>query len=686
MARTGTAEKPAMAHGTTLKPHRRRIIGAWVLQACAALAGLGLLVAAASVDAADGPALTVVMDGSGSMWGKLGNERLAKFQTVRQGLAEALPKLPATTRVGLVAFGHRRTGCQDVEVLRAPEAGEPGRVAELLNDFNPKGRGPVAAGLQTALDTIPKDGYGTILLVHDDLDNCQQNPCALMESVRAQYPRVVIHVLSIGLNQADARQMQCLTVPTNGQHYLVTTGAQIVNAIAEVVELAARMPRAASPPVAGAPAGSPRIPDPSGPGVQLVATLGPTMPVPDLPVRWRIERLAGGEAAAPPQPEGGVVTLALSSGRYAVTAELDTLSARQEIDVADAASARTQLALPGGTLQIAALAGRMNKPLDGTRFIIRPLDAPAGDPKATSRPGTAPSSWIARGPRAEVALAPGRYEVVVTLGSIRIAQEVQVVAGERRVVEVRPPVGELELATLAQEGSGRLEQVTYVIQEDDPDAPQGRREVARSAAARPVLALPAGTYHVIATHGAVEVRDRVAIGASEVVRRDLILNSAELNLASGLVSRLGNAPDDVQWRIVPLDRRDGKAIRAYGENTRVVLAAGKYRIEGRFGTLNAEVSRDVSLAAGARETISLTPPAARVRLRLAPEPGEAVSDIFWKVRLANGTLVWSSTESEPVGLLQQGSYVIEVQTRQVRHERSADIRAGADRVLIVGEN
>ncbi len=666
----------AMVHGMTRKPHRRPPGRSWTLGAAAlVLLGLALFVPALRAEAAEGPVLTVVMDGSGSMWGKLGTERLAKFQVVRQGLAEALPKLPASIRVGLTAFGHRRTGCQDVEVLRAPEAGEPGRIAEMLNDFNPKGRGPVAAGLQTALETMPRDGYGTILLVHDDLDNCQQNPCALMESVRAQYPRVTIHVLSIGLNQADARQMQCLTVPTNGQHYLVTSGAQIVNAIAEMVEIAARMPRAASP--VARPAGPSALPEPSGPGVQLVASLGPSALVPDLPVRWRIERLGGGDAPAVQRAEAGVVTLPLGPGRYAVTAELDTLSARNEITVTDAPSARVQLALPGGTLQVAALAGRMNKPLDGTRFIIRPLEVPAAG---------APSSWIARGPRAEIALAAGRYEVVTMLGNVRIAQEAQVIAGERRAVEVRPPVGELELSTFSHEGSGRLEQVTYVIQEDDPDAPLGRREIARSAAARPVFALPAGTYHVIASHGAVELRDRVAIGAGEVVRRDLVLNSAELNLASGIMSRLANTPDEVQWRVVPLDRREGKAVRAYGENARLVLAAGKYRVEARFGTLNAEASRDIAIAAGARETVSLTPPAARVRLRLASEPGEAVSDIFWKVRLANGPIVWSSTESEPVGLLQQGSYIIEVQTRQVRHERSADVRAGADRVLIVGEN
>jgi hypothetical protein len=75
-----------------------------------------------------------------------------------------------------------------------------------------------------------------------------------------------------------------------------------------------------------------------------------------------------------------------------------------------------------------------------------------------------------------------------------------------------------------------------------------------------------------------------------------------------------------------------------------------------------------------------------VRLRLPAEAGEPVGDVFWKVRLENGAIVWSSTESEPVGLLQQGTYVVEVQTRQARHERSAEVRAGADRIVVMGEN
>ena len=564
-------------------------------------------------------------------------------------------------------------------MLRAPEAGNATRVVDLLAEFNPRGRGPITASLQSALETMPKGSPGTILLIHDDLDNCQQNPCSLMDGIRSQYPRLIIHVVSIGMTAADAAQMQCLTTPTGGQHYLAISGAQVTSAIAEVIEIVSRSPRPDG--LAARPQTGPReTAAPSGPGLHLIASLGPTALAPDLPVRWRAERLGAGDAAPLQRQQGGAVTMPLMPGRYAITAELDLLSVRQEIEVADVASMRVQLALAGGTLRLAAVAGRLNKPLDGTRFVIRPAGAAVGADKPVA------PVWIARGARAEVALPEGRYEVVVTHGSTRVVQEASVAAGVRRALDVRLAVGELELATLQSESGSRLEQVTYVIQEDDPDAPQGRREVARSAAAQPVFALPAGTYHVIASHGAAEVRDRVAIGAGEVVRRDLILNSAELSLASGLVARLAADPDEVQWRIVPLDRRDGKVVRAYGIAAKVVLGAGKYRVEARFGPLNAQASREIAIAPGATDTVSLTPAAARVRLRLAPEQGEPPGDVFWKVRLESGAIVWSSTESEPVGLLQQGTYVIEVQTRQTRHEQLAEVRAGADQVVVVGEN
>ena len=53
----------------------------------------------------------------------------------------------------------------------------------------------------------------------------------------------------------------------------------------------------------------------------------------------------------------------------------------------------------------------------------------------------------------------------------------------------------------------------FSISEDDPDAPKGRREVARSAARQAEFALPPGTYYVIARQGGVETRELLALDA-----------------------------------------------------------------------------------------------------------------------------------------------------------------------------
>ena len=58
-------------------------------------------------------------------------------------------------------------------------------------------------------------------------------------------------------------------------------------------------------------------------------------------------------------------------------------------------------------------------------------------------------------------------------------------------------------------GGPPLADVVFQVFEDDPDAPQGRRELMRSAAARPSFSLPAGTYYVVARHGAAEARERL---------------------------------------------------------------------------------------------------------------------------------------------------------------------------------
>src|SRR5690606_28841763 len=98
--------------------------------------------------------------------------------------------------------------------------------------------------------------------------------------------------------------------------------------------------------------------------------------------------------------------------------------------------------------------------------------------------------------------------------------------------------GRLELSatrgTAGAPGEAVTDGVTYILHRDDPDAPQGRREIARSAAAAPAFMLPAGTYYVTARTATAETREQIAVGAGDLVRRALPLALAHVQLSATL--------------------------------------------------------------------------------------------------------------------------------------------------------
>ena len=69
----------------------------------------------------------------------------------------------------------------------------------------------------------------------------------------------------------------------------------------------------------------------------------------------------------------------------------------------------------------------------------------------------------------------------------------------------------LQVFSVGRDGSGGLEAPVFSVDEDDPDAPKGRREVARSGMRQADFVLPPGTYYVVARQGNIEARERLAL-------------------------------------------------------------------------------------------------------------------------------------------------------------------------------
>ncbi len=642
------------------------------------LAFLAFCLPASGAAAADPADVMIVFDGSGSMWAKFKSDRQSKVALTRAALREALPLLRKDTRVGLAAFGHRRTNdCTDIEVLEPLAVLDPGRIAAAADKLNPKGRTPIAQAIKDAAQAwAPGSGGGGIVLIHDDPDNCQQDPCAAAAEVNRTHPDIAIHVIAIGQKPEDVERMACVARITRGQVYDAQTPAELTKAISDALLAASQATRTVPPPRAVT-----REQRPMKSGLYLAARLSPGGELLDVPVRWRIART--GDTSGDALYQGENINLSLfdlPSGRYDVEARWGLVVATQTVTVDTSAAQQVDMILNAGTIRLATSGQRGTASGTAAVFTIsKPLAGAGG--ASTGRPGD--PLIIIRAPQSEIALPPGPYIVSLSHGLYRADKSVIVATGTRGRLDMALATGEIELQASATRGGPLLEDALFQILEDDPDAAQGRRELVRSSAAQPSFTLAAGTYHVVVRHGTAEVRERVAIRPGDVERRTIVTGSARISLSSTIAGGRPDSADVAVYRVLRLAAGQPVEVAQASTSTATFdLAPGRYRIETRLGPLNARAEHTVDLAAGAREDIVMDHDAGVVRLVLAePQGAQQHSDVFWEVKDGNGQTVWLTNEAQPIGILKTGSYSVQAEHRDRRIQAKIEVRPRDNRVI-----
>ncbi len=131
----------------------------------------------------------LIIDGSGSMWGKLDGSQ--KILIVQSALDERLPLLADDFEVGLFAFGHRRAkNCEDVEELAPVAKLDREALAVRIGALSPRGKTPLALTLERAAAALPADRTdGRIVLIADGADNCRRDACATAAEIASGTPR-----------------------------------------------------------------------------------------------------------------------------------------------------------------------------------------------------------------------------------------------------------------------------------------------------------------------------------------------------------------------------------------------------------------------------------------------------------------------------------------------------------------
>jgi hypothetical protein len=238
----------------------------------------------------------------------------------------------------------------------------------------------------------------------------------------------------------------------------------------------------------------------------------------------------------------------------------------------------------------------------------------------------------------------------------------------------------LQVSAVGRDGAGTLEAPVFSVDEDDPDAPKGRREVARSAMRQADFLLPPGTYYVVARQGGIEVRERLALGPGEVAKRTLAIVAGRLALQTRPPGPQAQN-ELVAYRVERIDVASAEVITTSRPSPVLTLTPGRYRVEGRYGAVNARSVKEVEVKAGQAQQLTLEPQAATLRLRLAAAGDAGASDIFWEIRDEAGKTLWTTGEPEPIATLQAGRYQIRVDARERSYTRTIELRGGESRLV-----
>jgi len=622
----------------------------------------------------EGPAV-IVLDGSGSMWGTIGTERPAKFDLARAALRKALSTVSPRVALGLLSFGHRRRAdCSDVEVLAAPEPGPAERILSLADKLNPRGKGPLSLALREAAKQIPPGQAGSVIAIHDGPDNCWQDPCAVAADIAKSNPKTQVILIGFGLEPAESDRLACVANATHGKIYRATDSASLETAIGDALTFAhlARIDPATGTAVPAPKAAAPP-PAVGAPGLRLSASLNDGGPPLTTPVRWSIAKAETPEtpvrtALAPD------VALDLKPGSYVVEARYGEAAQRQTIAVADGAPTVQRISLAAGVLKLDARADRAGAPLLAP--LITVLAKGDGAPKPV---------WLGRDGAAEIVLPAGSYTVRIEDGLADQTTDVAIAEGGHTNITPVLGTGQLELSAAAASNGQPIGEVTYILEVDDPDQPQGRREIARSADPKARFTLAAGTYHVTARTGSSETHDLVAVGSGAAVQHTSVLNIVRLSVSATMTDAAtdpaGASPQTrpIVLRVLTEDGSRREIARANAAAADFEVPPGRYVVEAFVGGASIRASGAVDVSNGRDSKVQIRLDSGQITIG-----GPGASNARWQVKDSAGRTVMHSGPGEsPSARLSPGRYVLVSDGATGSEEQPFDLKAGESRVLNV---
>ena len=198
---------------------------------------MALLVAPAVAQQASSNDLLLILDASGSMWGRIGNEE--KIVIARRVLRDLASRLPEDTEVGLIAYGHRREGdCADIETVVPLAPLDRADLVGKVEKLNSKGRTPITQSIEQAVAAVKgRPDPATIVLLSDGIETCTGDPCAAVRQAKQAGANFLLHVIGFDLSKENVASLECTAQAGGGLYFDAKNADELAGALNRAVEV-----------------------------------------------------------------------------------------------------------------------------------------------------------------------------------------------------------------------------------------------------------------------------------------------------------------------------------------------------------------------------------------------------------------------------------------------------------------
>lgn len=193
---------------------------------------LAALLAAALSPAQARENVMLVLDASGSMWGKVGER--TKVEIAREAVGQLVRSWEPANQLGLVAYGHRRKGdCADIETLIPLGPLQAQAYLGTVNRLNALGMTPLSAAVVQAAEALKlSEQKATVILVSDGEETCNLDPCQIGRELEQRGVDFTAHVIGFDVAKAEHQaQLRCLAENTGGRFFSAQDAAGLSRAL-----------------------------------------------------------------------------------------------------------------------------------------------------------------------------------------------------------------------------------------------------------------------------------------------------------------------------------------------------------------------------------------------------------------------------------------------------------------------